>query len=221
MELSWLPFPCRENNPTLVEVLEGVVRLPETVHTAVRYTSIELVGEMSEVVDRNPQFLGESLLPRHPSALRQAWSPGPLLTLAFSSADPVLGYLMKGLCDRRLASAAAKAIHNICSVCRDHMAQHFNGLLEIARSLDSFTLSPEAAVGLLKGAYGKADGVFWGGCHCRCCNPIFTWFFLDKSVSVCPAALHVSTFRVFSRARLGQEVERDPFWVYKLSPSLL
>lgn len=49
----------RENNPTLVEVLEGVVRLPETVHMAVRYTSIELVGEMSEVVDRNPQFLGE------------------------------------------------------------------------------------------------------------------------------------------------------------------
>ncbi|EOA96430.1 Transportin-3, partial [Anas platyrhynchos] len=114
--------PRRENNPTLVEVLEGVVRLPESVHTAVRYTSIELVGEMSEVVDRNPQFL-----------------------------DPVLGYLMKGLCDRRLASAAAKAIHNICSVCRDHMAQHFTGLLEIARSLDSFTLSPEAAVGLLKG----------------------------------------------------------------------
>ncbi|KAB0375834.1 hypothetical protein FD755_012477, partial [Muntiacus reevesi] len=117
-----LPSKLRENNPTLVEVLEGVVRLPETVHTAVRYTSIELVGEMSEVVDRNPQFL-----------------------------DPVLGYLMKGLCEKPLASAAAKAIHNICSVCRDHMAQHFNGLLEIARSLDSFMLSPEAAVGLLKG----------------------------------------------------------------------
>ncbi|XP_023609314.1 transportin-3 [Myotis lucifugus] len=116
------PHTSQENNPTLVEVLEGVVRLPETVHTAVRYTSIELVGEMSEVVDRNPHFL-----------------------------DPVLGYLMKGLCEKPLASAAAKAIHNICSVCRDHMAQHFNGLLEIARSLDSFMLSPEAAVGLLKG----------------------------------------------------------------------
>lgn len=60
---------------------------------------------------------------------------------------------MKGLCEKPLASAAAKAIHNICSVCRDHMAQHFNGLLEIARSLDSFLLSPEAAVGLLKGIY--------------------------------------------------------------------
>lgn len=49
-----------------MEVLEGVVRLPESVHTAVRYTSIELVGEMSEVVDRNPQFLGESRAPEPP-----------------------------------------------------------------------------------------------------------------------------------------------------------
>ncbi|XP_036004695.1 transportin-3 isoform X1 [Fundulus heteroclitus] len=111
-----------ENNPTVSEVLQQVVLLPESVHMAVRYTSIELVGEMSEVVDRNPRFL-----------------------------DPVLNYLMKGLREKPLASAAAKAIHNICSVCRDHMAQHFQGLLEIARSLDSFALSTEAAVGLLKG----------------------------------------------------------------------
>ncbi|KAM3859142.1 transportin-3 isoform 5-T5 [Diretmus argenteus] len=111
-----------ENNPTLTEVLEQIVLLPETVHMAVRYTSIELVGEMSEVVDRNPRFL-----------------------------DPVLNYLMKGLREKPLASVAAKAIHNICSVCRDHMAQHFQGLLDIARALDSFALSTEAAVGLLKG----------------------------------------------------------------------
>ncbi|XP_056280903.1 transportin-3 [Pseudoliparis swirei] len=111
-----------ENNPTLSEVLQQVVLLPETVHMAVRFTSIELVGEMSEVVDRNPRFL-----------------------------DPVLNYLMKGLREKCLASAAAKAIHNICSVCRDHMAQHFQGLLDIARALDSFVLSTEAAVGLLKG----------------------------------------------------------------------
>lgn len=65
--------------------------------------------------------------------------------------DPVLNYLMKGLREKPLASVAAKAIHNICSVCRDHMAQHFQGLLDIARSLDSFALSSDAAVGLLKG----------------------------------------------------------------------
>lgn len=66
-------------------------------------------------------------------------------------ADPVLNFLMKGLREKPLASVAAKAIHNICSVCRDHMAQHFQGLLDIARSLDSFALSTDAAVGLLKG----------------------------------------------------------------------
>nr|XP_061809311.1 transportin-3 isoform X6 [Nerophis lumbriciformis] len=51
-----------ENNPTLLEVLQQVVLLPEAVHVAVRYTSIELVGEMSEVVDRNPRFLGTALV---------------------------------------------------------------------------------------------------------------------------------------------------------------
>lgn len=74
---------------------------------------------------------------------------------SFFASDPVLNYLMKGLRQKPLASAAAKAIHNICSVCRDHMAQHFQGLLDIARSLDSFALSTEAAVGLLKGT--RAD----------------------------------------------------------------
>ncbi|KAI5624108.1 transportin-3, partial [Silurus asotus] len=111
-----------ENNPTLTEVLEQIVLLPQTVHIAVRYTSIELVGEMSEVMDRNPRLL-----------------------------DPVLEYLMKGLREKQLASVAAKAIHNMCSVCREHMAQHFQGLLHIARSLDSFALNTDAAIGLLKG----------------------------------------------------------------------
>lgn len=54
---NWV-LSFRENNPTLSEVLQQVVLLPESVHMAVRYTSIELVGEMSEVVDRNPRFLG-------------------------------------------------------------------------------------------------------------------------------------------------------------------
>uniref|UniRef100_A0A4W3H0L7 Transportin 3 n=1 Tax=Callorhinchus milii TaxID=7868 RepID=A0A4W3H0L7_CALMI len=105
-----------------VSVLEAVVQLPDNVNLAVRYTSIELVGELNEVVDRNPRFL-----------------------------DPVLHYLMKGLREKVLASASAKAIQSICSSCRDHMTQHFEGLLEIARSLDTFSLSHEAAIGLLKG----------------------------------------------------------------------
>lgn len=57
--MLFLRLILRENNPTLSEVLQQVVLLPESVHMAVRYTSIELVGEMSEVVDRNPRFLGK------------------------------------------------------------------------------------------------------------------------------------------------------------------
>ncbi|KAL4659483.1 transportin-3 isoform X2 [Arapaima gigas] len=113
---------CSDNNQTLIEVLEQVVLLPVTVHIAVRYTSIELVGEMGEVVNRNPQVL-----------------------------DAVLNYLMKSLREKPLASVAAKAIHSICSTCRDHMSQHFRVLLDIARSLDSFALSSDAAIELLKG----------------------------------------------------------------------
>lgn len=58
LHLFLQPLYFSENNPTLTEVLQQVVLLPENVHMAVRYTSIELVGEMSEVVDRNPRFLG-------------------------------------------------------------------------------------------------------------------------------------------------------------------
>ncbi|XP_048864276.1 transportin-3-like isoform X2 [Brienomyrus brachyistius] len=111
-----------ENNPTLLEVLEQVVLLPQTIHIAVRYTSIDLVGEMGEVIDHNPRFL-----------------------------DPVLNYLMKGLREKALSSVSAKAIHNMCSTCSDLMIQHFQALLDIAHALDSFFLSSEAAVGLLKG----------------------------------------------------------------------
>lgn len=140
-----------ENNPTLTEVLEQIVMLPESVHIAVRYTSIELVGEMSEVIDRNPCMLGgswwSSLQDVFGSFVYSLW----ISDVCISPADPVLNYLMKGLREKPLASVAAKAIHNICSVCRDHMAQHFQGLLDIARSLDSFALSTDAAVGLLKG----------------------------------------------------------------------
>lgn len=52
-----------------------MVLLPENVHMAVRFTSIELVGEMSEVVDRNPRFLGKFL------GMRWAPPPAPLRPL--------------------------------------------------------------------------------------------------------------------------------------------
>lgn len=72
--------------------------------------------------------------------------------------DPVLNYLMKGLREKALSSVSAKAIHNMCSACCDLMIQHFQALLDIAHALDSFFLSSEAAVGLLKGTSRQRDG---------------------------------------------------------------
>ena len=58
---------------------------------------------------------------------------------------------IQGLQDPVLASEAATALQNICSQCRDHMAEHFNGLLQILEQIDKFNLKPEAANGLIKG----------------------------------------------------------------------
>lgn len=111
-----------DNAQTLAEVMQAVVTLPDDAHLAVQYTSIQLVGELGDFIDRNPHFL-----------------------------EPVLNFLTKGLRQKELASAAASAVQSICSACRDHMAVHFEGLLQIARSIDTLGLSHESAIGLLKG----------------------------------------------------------------------
>lgn len=49
-----------------------------------------------------------------------------------------------------LASASAGAIQNICTACKDHMAVHFYGLFELVMNIDNFSLTNEAAIGLLK-----------------------------------------------------------------------
>ena len=65
----------------------------------------------------------------------------PLANLSFSQClqEPVI------------ASEAATALQNICSQCRQHMADHFLGLIQILEQIDKFNLKPEAANGLIKG----------------------------------------------------------------------
>merc|ERR1712012_669946 len=47
--------------------------------------------------------------------------------------------------------STASALQSICSQCRNHMAEHFMGLLQILEQVDKFNLKPEAANGLIKG----------------------------------------------------------------------
>lgn len=66
--------------------------------------------------------------------------------------DPVLRFLLAGLQNQPLASISANSLESICSMCRDQMGGHFAGLVEIIQALDTFSLTNEAAIGLLKGA---------------------------------------------------------------------
>ena len=69
----------------------------------------------------------------------------------FHISDPVLQFLLAGLQEPRLSSVSAQALQSIASTCRDHMKSHFHGLIQIAEAMDTFNLSSEAAIGLLKG----------------------------------------------------------------------
>lgn len=67
------------------------------------------------------------------------------------SPDLILQYLLVGLQQPQLSSIAANALQNISTQCRDHMTSHFQGLMHIVKSMETFSLSTDAAVGLLKG----------------------------------------------------------------------
>lgn len=102
---------------------EAILNLPENTHIAVRYTSIMLLGELCEWIDSNPESL-----------------------------QAVLNFLLFSLQQKNgLAAAAATALTSICSTCGKKMVCHLNGLIQIAASLDSFNISNDAAIGLLKG----------------------------------------------------------------------
>lgn len=104
-------------------MIEAILNLPENTHIAVRYTSILLVGELCEWIDQNSEFL-----------------------------ESILNFLLCGLQQKSgLAKAAALSLQQICSVCKQHITQHIDGLIQIVKSLDSFEISNEFAIGLLKG----------------------------------------------------------------------
>ncbi|XP_055889168.1 transportin-3-like [Biomphalaria glabrata] len=111
-----------EENEIVPQVVEAILALPETTHVAVRYTSIQLLGELSEWIESHAQFL-----------------------------DVILQYLLAGLQQPVLASIAANSLQSICTQCKDQMTNHFDGLMHIVRAMESFNLSPDAALGLLKG----------------------------------------------------------------------
>ncbi|KAK7108377.1 transportin-3-like isoform X2 [Littorina saxatilis] len=111
-----------EESDIVPQVVQAILALPPETHVAVRYTSIQLLGELSEWIEQHPQLL-----------------------------DPVLQYLLAGLQNPSMASMAATALQSISTQCKDQMTNHFQGLVNIVQAMDSFNLSTDAAIGLLKG----------------------------------------------------------------------
>ena len=111
------------NESTIVpQVVQAILNLPDTTHIALRYTSTQLIGELNEWIQEHPDYL-----------------------------DPVLQFLLQGLQNPQLANAAATSLRSICSRCRNEMVNHFMGLLQITQAMDSFKVSNDAAIGLLRG----------------------------------------------------------------------
>ncbi|XP_058116400.1 transportin-3 isoform X2 [Anopheles ziemanni] len=112
-----------EESEVVPKVVEAILNLPENCHIAIRYTSINILGELCDWIDSNPETL-----------------------------QPVLNFLLFALQQKNgLATAAANSLQSICSACKKHMLGHISGLMEIARCLDSFEIQYESAIGLLKG----------------------------------------------------------------------
>lgn len=105
------------------KVAQAILKLPENTHIAFRYTSILLLGELCEWIDNHPESL-----------------------------EAVLNFLCASLNQKNgLAAAAATALTQICTACKSRMTYHLNGLLQIAQSLDTFEISNDSTINLLKG----------------------------------------------------------------------
>ena len=74
---------------------------PDT-HLAIRGITLRLVAQLSEWIDNHPDTL-----------------------------DQVLKFILDGLHVPAVASEAAKAVHSVCQKCKERMAPHFEGLLQV------------------------------------------------------------------------------------------
>lgn len=104
------------------KVVEAILNIPENTHIAVRHTSVLLLGELCEWIEKHPETL-----------------------------DPILSFLVCCLPQHGIGAAAATALQNICAACNDHMPRHIPVLLQLLHQVDTFAITNNAVIGLLKG----------------------------------------------------------------------
>lgn len=96
--------------------------LPENTHIAVRFTSVLLLGELCEWIEKHP-----------------------------TSLEPILNFLLYSLQQPGIAPAAATALQSICTTCYEHMPKHVPVLVQLLHQVDTFAITNNAVIGILKG----------------------------------------------------------------------
>ncbi|EDO32037.1 predicted protein [Nematostella vectensis] len=114
----------------VAQFLPIVLNLPEAVHIAVKYTSIRLIGELADWIEKHPDFL-----------------------------DPIMQFLLSTVQVQSLSSVSAVAVEQICVACHKQMGRHFDVLAQVVIATDSLHMSSEATVGLIKGVCKILEGV--------------------------------------------------------------
>ncbi|CAH0560696.1 unnamed protein product [Brassicogethes aeneus] len=109
-------------NEVVPKVVEAILSLPETTHISVKYTSVLLLGELCEWIEKHANTL-----------------------------DPILNFLVCCLPQQGIGAAAAIALQNICATCNDHMPRHVPIMLQLLHQVDTFAITNNAVIGLLKG----------------------------------------------------------------------
>lgn len=104
------------------KVVEAILSLPENTHIAVRYTSVLLLGELCEWVEKHP-----------------------------ASLEPILNLLLYSLQQAGVASAAAISLQSICAACNDNMPKHVPVMLQLLHQVDTFAITNIAVIGILRG----------------------------------------------------------------------
>ena len=92
----------REESKVLPIAIPVLLSIGPDTHLAIRSITLRLVAQLSEWIDNHPDTL-----------------------------DQVLKFILDGLHIPAVASEAAKAVHSVCQKCKERMAPHFEGLLQV------------------------------------------------------------------------------------------
>lgn len=123
------------------QVVDALLQVPDTAHAAVRHTTLLLLGELSEWIDKHPATVGKCNV----TVLLGINVKIALIT------EPVLHHILRSINEPCLSVAAANALESITSVCRNHLTSHLSILLRVVELLASLPINTETAVKVVKG----------------------------------------------------------------------